>query len=193
MAGIVDDFESYTTGDLNGQGSWSGGTGFDVQSSVTNSGSNAVSHTTASSEVISKAFTDATSGTQIVYGRCSDVTSNERWSVRLRDNGSDRIYVKTNGGNLEYFDGTSYNSIGSISADTWFKLQIDWLSDSTARYTLNDGTPTSYDTFIGTMSGAGFDEFKFISSNHAVNRYWDDLSDGSGGGSPSFIPKVSTY
>ena len=39
---LVDNFDSYSDGDLNGQGSWSGSTAFDVQTTIKHSGTKAI-------------------------------------------------------------------------------------------------------------------------------------------------------
>lgn len=66
---LVDSFDSYTGGDLNGQGSWSGDASFDVQSSVVQAGANAVSHATTGGVTATKTFTAEATGNQIFYVR----------------------------------------------------------------------------------------------------------------------------
>lgn len=148
--GLVDNFDSYTDGDLNGQGSWSGSTDFDIQGSVVQAGAKAVAHTAAASGNILKSFTGAASGTQSIYGRVASTAISGLWMVRLYEGAAARIFIQTDGaGNLSYNDGGGLVTIGAITADTWFKLDIEWqASDDTARYRLDNGTWTAFDTIV---------------------------------------------
>lgn len=173
---ITDNFDSYIDGDLNGQGSWSGNADFDVQGVTVQAGAKAIVNS-ASNKSILKSSTLASNGAQVIWGRVT-TTGDDIWAIRLSEGGTDRIGVKTNGGNLQYFDGSTYNTIGTVSINTWFKLDVQWdFSTQMARYQLNDGGYTAYDTVLSNMS-AGIDGVKLQNNGAAVTAYWDTLAVG---------------
>jgi hypothetical protein len=176
-ASVTETFDACSDGDTNGYNSWSGSVNFDCQGTVTQSGAKAVVHQTAASGVIAKSFgsTDAT-GTQQIYGRVAG-TTDELWMVRLREAGSSTIIVKTNGGNLQYFDGGSYVTIGAVSLNTWFQLDVEWdAASDTARYRLDGGSWTSFVSFNGTIT-TGIDDVALVKgAANATAAYWDTLS-----------------
>lgn len=190
MSALTDNFDSYTDGDLNGQGSWSGGTDFDIQGTTTQGGAKAVLNTAAASSSISKNFTGSATGVQSLYGRTADVTSDAVWSIRMGESGSAKHYIKTNGGQVQYFNGAAYANLGAVSADTWFKLDIQWdASTDQARYRLNDGTWTSYYSGVATYTQIST-VILVKDSADTDDAFWDSFSDGESV-APTFIPRIS--
>lgn len=177
MAALTENFDSYTDGDLNGQGSWSGGTDFDIQGTTTQGGAKAVLHTAAASGSVSKSFTGASTGVQSLYGRVAD-TSDGTWSVRIGEAGAAKHYVKTNGGNVTYFDGATYATLGAISVDTWFQIDIQWdAATDQARYRLNGGSWSAYASGVATYTT--LDTFILVKDNTSTgDAFWDTFTDG---------------
>lgn len=175
---IVENFESLTLGDLSGQDGWTGGyLNFDVATgTASHSGSKGVSASSAGGSLCEKDFgAPSTSGSQIFYFRTTDVTSAEVMQTRFKDYSipASVIILKTLSGNLQYYNGSSYQTIQAVSADTWYKVQIDWKADNTARYRVDDGTPTAYDNMNGTMTN-GIDGV-YLGTQLSGTCYWDDF------------------
>jgi len=176
-AQVVDDFDSYTDGDLTGQGSWSGDVTFDVEGTVFQAGTKAVKSATTNDEIV-KTFTLAATGMQTVWGRIS-TTNADAWALRMKEGASERIAVRTNAGNLEYYNGASYVVIGAITVDTWFQVDIDWdFSQQKARYRLNAGTWTAFANLLSNMT-AGISGMALQHNNGAGDAYYDSLADGN--------------
>lgn len=174
---ITDTFDSYTDGDLTGQGSWSGDVDFDVEGSVVQSGAKAVQNS-GTNKSITKTGSLSATGIQSLWGRVT-TTDNDVWAIRLSEGGTNRIGVKSSGGNLQYYDGSVYITIGAVSLDTWFKLDVQWdFSTQMARYQLNDGGYTAYDTILANMS-AGIDGVKLECNTTGALAYWDTLGPGT--------------
>lgn len=179
MATLTDNFDSYTDGDLNGQGSWSGSVEFDVQGTVVQAGAKAVAYLASSSNSISKDFTASTTGVQSIWGRVSDVTIDGRWSFRMASGASAIFYIKTNAGNVVYFDGATYTTLGAVSNNTWFQVECQFdASTDKARYRLNGGTWTAYAS--GTAVFTTLDRLYLVCDTAtAGSSYWDTCADGS--------------
>ena len=92
---VVDNFESYSNGDLTGQGGWSGSTEYDVQTSIVQAGSKAV-HSGGTNSKIEQTFTLEATGAQILRGRVTSTLS-DKWALRIKEGSSNRIAIKTNG------------------------------------------------------------------------------------------------
>lgn len=175
---ITDNFESYSDGDLNGQGSWSGSTYFDVQSSVTKTGSKAVSVGTIAANTIAKAFpSGVASGTQAFYIRSTGTHATDAVTFRLTEGGTRKIIFGMLNGNFVYHNGAGYQTISAYSINTWYAITIEWRSsDKKARYKIND---TWTDWFVGienfTTSIGGV--LLFSSADTSQTTYFDDLSE----------------
>jgi len=131
-ASLFDGFESYAVGSISGLNS---GTGFSaawvgdmtVQNSVVNAGSKAVTDDTGS-RTASRAFTLADSGLVYVSVRKAGNSANGG-GVSLYEGTSGRVLFlfRSNGYIAAYnHDTTSYENICLYSANTWYRLGIEW-------------------------------------------------------------------
>lgn len=129
MAMLTDNFDSYSTGDLNGQGSWSGAVAWDVATTVAQSAPNAAkaTQTDESGQTIVKSISGNTSGTQrfYFYITSSGQLNTDEVQVRLREGGVFKCGLK-----IRYLTASSdcdAQSVGSatqteftgITADAW--------------------------------------------------------------------------
>jgi hypothetical protein len=128
------DFESLSDGDLNGQDSWSGNTGYDVQSSVAYAGSKGVSITIADSQAISRALpANITDGDVYFAIRRTTNSGGGAFYVILQDSApASRIFIRMHSdGNIGAFNnGVGYVTIAAYSANTWYPVNVQF----------NDGT-----------------------------------------------------
>jgi len=146
MANIyTDNFDSYNDGDLHGQGSWSGVTDFDIQGTVKQAGTKAVSIASAAGGVpaiITKIGTQRADGTNGIYIRKSKNNDGEaHFEIYEGTTFIAEIYLKQNG-NIYYYGTGADISLGTYSADTWYYLQIQWRStpDHKVRFKLDSGS-----------------------------------------------------
>lgn len=182
---FTEDFDSYIAGDLNNQSDWE-----DCQSYW----SYQVSTTTSYSEP-SSAFTP-----QSVWGRCSEKTGNQIetgswsfWGRIFAGAGSiSQFYLYSGtstqaeammsfdtGGNIDYYNGSSWINVCSVDDDVWFWSIIEW--DNTTnkvRYTCESISQTSgwvdppYDQTINYLS-----RFRLLSTGNNPNTYIDDIGE----------------
>ena len=144
---FTDDFNSYTDGDLNGQGGWAGGTDFDIQGTTVCEGAKAVKLLQdAATQEIEKSGTLTNDGRVSFYARRSGNVGYAE--VKLLEGTGNKVWTDFDpNGNWRYHNGGSYVVIGAISSNVWHLCEIEWRSsDHYARYRLNEGTWTNWDS-----------------------------------------------
>ncbi len=178
---LIENFNSYTDGDLNGQGSWSGHVNFDIQASVVQEGAKAVINQTGANATITKTFTPSDIEEQQFYARAD--TGNLGMLTRFEKTGSVSIF-----------------DLSHSADDTWHKYNVQW--DGTAvrgaggtgqyRYKVDDGAWGSW-----TDGVASFTEVVAITlrkGGEAAPSYWDNftaIAIPSSSVSPSASPSAS--
>lgn len=187
MAVVNDDFNSYNNGDLTGQGGWEtySAVPFQVQGSVMYEGAKAISVDCNQANGGSQINFDATStGAQVFYFRCSATSA--KGNIFIFDSGSNQgvyVYINDTSGKLQYYDNSSAIDICSISADTWYRLEIAWrVSDNTVRFRVgsSEAAPanvqdwTEWDTTYG-LSTANLSLLKLRHGNSSGTLYFDYL------------------
>ena len=170
---VFDNFNSYSVGDLNGQGSWSGATAFKVEVGTVQEGANAISITTSDGNIDKSFVSTVTDGVFSGYLRTG---ANGADSIQLRlCEGSTLIalmYFDTSG--LAIHDGDGNFTYGSLSINTWYKCQMQWRSsDKKFRYQVdNAGWSNWFAT--GTSFTTGINKAR-ISNFGATTHYIDTL------------------
>lgn len=181
--GGVDNFNSYSDGDLNGQSggsgwaaAWSGSTAFDVQGSVVYEGAKAIIIDNAAGGNMSRQLTSAvTSGTVYVATRCTEyagdaaidflVGSNIAVRVGFRDSG---IVRSTNGAGNDTI-------IASFSTSIFYLFELTFNGDNTYNIRSHDGT-----TWSALASGKAYENTGNIShirfNNGAMFCYHDIIT-----------------
>ena len=148
---LIDNFNSYSDGDLNGQGSWSGSTLFDVEGTTVQEGTKAVSNVSATGGEIAKGFTIQANGVQRFYIRQVDGTlADNSGTFQLKEGATVIVQLfrwsTSNGSDLRYQTGAStYTNFGTLTSGNWFYVDIEWRSsDKYIRYSFNGGAFTSW-------------------------------------------------
>ncbi len=150
---FTDDFNSYNDGDLNGQGGWDASASVDVQGDVVLEGAKAIKIATAG-HYARKTVDGITDGKVTFYARLESGGSNA-CQIGLQDSsGNWRIVVAIGPAadttNLKYYDGAQWLFIGGegdFTADVYHSIEIEFRSsDHLARYRLDEGTWTDWDT-----------------------------------------------
>lgn len=185
MAMLTDNFDSYSTGNLNGQGSWSGSTFYQVSTAQFQTSPNGVlcSQTDESGQTITKSISANTTGTQRVYMYMSSSgqLNTDELQLRLLEGATFKCGVK-----LRYLTASSncdVQSVGSattteftgITADAWHYLDLVF-DCGTDTFTISvDGGAASTSRSFNTVA-TNIDTVALFSSVKAA-AYFDSLSD----------------
>lgn len=180
-----DNFDSYTTGAIVGQGGWTGSgttTGYTVENTTSQSPSNAV---TAPNNIngngfVSHTFTAITTGTPIVsYYARNDTASQFGATVFLGDGTNTQNFglYMFNDNTFQVFDGTSFHATGvSWLPNTFYfvEIQVDVVNKQ-ARTRINGGTFTSYFANSSALTQLASIQMIII-ANNSGSSFWDTFS-----------------
>lgn len=186
----VEDFNSYSDGDLPGNnggsgwsGAWSGSANFDVQGTTVYEGAKAIENTTSSN--VSRSLTTALSGDgHKVYVAHRRTANNSGQSVIGFDNSVPvhRVTIVFNASGNIVGDGTTI--LAGYSANTWYVLRVTLNTDADT-YTVAYSTDAygSVGTFSSespaiTMGGASSTDITaiFLDIDVGGDGYWDYIS-----------------
>lgn len=182
---IIDDFDSYSNGNLNGQGSWSGSTTYQIQGTTTYEGAKAVSNASGTNDVeISKSIGPYTSGI-IGFAFRVDFSGIFAAAVFLRNSGTricgfDFYYQSGPGAiNLQVTGVGATVVQSSLSLSTWYfgEIELDQ-ANSRVRARLNGGSWTSW----VTKSFTNINEILLTkaSNGDTANSYYDYITHDNG-------------
>lgn len=158
MATFVENFDSYTAGDLTGQGGWSGSTGWDVVTSQFVSSPNAAAGSGATTTDIDKTFTGVGTGNQVFYMRSDTLAVGvTNHAVRFSEGTTFLfgIFLNEGGGSPGdiVLNGSAAVTVATWVIDTWYKIEVEWkTSDNTVRARVNDGTWTAFQSTAATFT-----------------------------------------
>jgi len=188
-------FNDLTTGDLNGQDSWSGGTGYDVTTTAAAiyEGTKGVSETASLS--IQRQITSIDSGTMYVSMKTNDANTNGGGYLILNNNAglSDVLVNFWSDYTIRTLNDTqtAWIQVGSEtwSADTWSRIGIQFRCTGAAAYeglseryyniSVDDGAWNGpYE--MERSSGTNIEDIKFYRLGSSEN-YWDYVSYEYGG------------
>lgn len=177
-----DNFDSYSIGNLNGQGGWSSaGFVYMVQTFKVKDGEKAIQGFNVSTQQIAqKSGSSVNDGKITVYVLRVDANQPGFLSFVLKEGANAKLEVRGNfGGNgrFQYVDGSagSYVNFGErFNYETWYAIQIEWRSsDNTARYNINGGEWTSWTKGVAPWS-LGLDTVELRTGNVI---YWDNIQE----------------
>jgi len=188
-----DNFNSYTDGDLNGQGGWSGNAVFDIQGTTVYEGAKAVYEDgSAIDATISKTGTSTNDGRVTFYIRPAQ--TNARFEFQLYEGTTRcvRLYFGDDG-NIYIYGNGGWQSIKSYSANTWYDCEIEWESTNhTVRARINEGTWTNWYNPYATWTN-GLDKILLNTQNPAGNFYIDYIAEYPYPLSPIFSDNFNSY
>ena len=176
-----DDFNSYNDGDLNGQGSWSGDVGVDIQGILVQEGAKAVKviGDTGNQEII-KTGTARTDGRISFYQR-RDYAGEDTYSQFQLYQGATLVTgcrLNITGG-IDFLVSGGWVAFDSYSADTWYLAEIEWRSsDTKVRMRIDGGTWGAWSTPYASWS-TGLDKVRMVVTNSGATCYWDYIHEGS--------------
>ncbi len=202
----VDNFDSYSNGDLNGNSggsgwstAWAGDTTFDVQGSVTyNSSAKAmgvVSNTSAEDDIL-RTFPGTDSGDFYFALRTNTTTvTSDYCSIEIWNGATfGGVLAQLNLGTTELrtYDG-SFHALTTFSADTWYIINVNFVSTTQfkVRWKVGGGSFSSFTSDMTyTSSVSSPDKINLaVLRNSASDCYMDEFGtsdpDGGGGGGAS--------
>lgn len=178
---LIDNFNSYNDGDLNGQGDWFGSTTFDVQGDVVQEGAKAVKNVGTGTEIIEKI------GNQLAEGgigcRMRITANNSAYAYfGIKENTLQCALINfdKDGNIYAYFGGEYYPSIGTYNANQWYFVQIQWRSSPShqVRYKVDDGEWTDWGTpYQDWTTGPDRVLLQIINQVEGSTCYWDNIND----------------
>lgn len=202
------DFNALSTGNLNGQDSWSADSGWQVQNSVVAEGANAISvvSNTSTSEIAERNFTAVESGTFYFYWRVTTTTT--LLGLYLKDSSANiALQMYGENGYFSSYDGVGRTNIQidggdyAYSANVWYIVGVRFetstngyagLGEQQYQININGGNWSDVRDFRATTSG-GITLFSPFSTKNTSGEYGyiDDISidyPGGGGGGALVIP-----
>jgi hypothetical protein len=197
LAAIVQDgFNSYTNGNLLGQGGWfdyKNGQNFKVQGDSVFEGTKAVYVNALADSVIVKSGNALSDGKQALYVKTQNRAN---WGYYVNGNAQVRLLKGTWGGSAEFrnFLGVTFRSDGNVTYydpingvyqnfatyndNEWTLLEFEWRSsDKKARYRVNNGAWTDWKPIAGKGTFTDFDSvgFDFFLPSGLGGVYFDTL------------------
>jgi len=188
---VQDNFNTYTNGNILGQGSWeefsTHFSNFFVQESDTFEGSKAIFNNSQGDSVIIKAGNLLSDGQQTFYIKTIDRnlwSSDSEAQIRITKGVwalGDVFCAITfeQDGDVAYSIGNDVRTnFATYNDNEWIKLDVEWRStDQKARYRLNNGVWTSWDAFWGSNNFTNFDHvgFDFDLNSGSGGVYFDNL------------------
>lgn len=202
-------FNSLSTGDLNGQDSWSGSTNFDVSTTSPYEGANCVSCVlhADSSVTIDRSITGISAGTLYVSMKVNRTAGTRRGSFYLLSGTTEvaRIFMVYDGTNkfiqMLTNDGATWiDLVNPITNDTWYRIGIEFddaAHNNQYRCNVNNGTWSSWYGYYLSPSWTTIDKVRLADEGNNGSGtgtvYFDSISPNYTitGGAPTFTPRVS--
>jgi len=184
-----EDFDSLTTGNINGQGSYTHVSTWTVTTAsnttcevVVKSGADKMLRLTDNSSTnFAECYLTIDSGYESDHGTLEfkmkqNSETKTSW-VQLDSDGSIALAIGMNyTGKIRGYDGSSWFDLQAFSADTWYTLKVVWnLIANTADYYV-DGVKKKTKSLVGGQSNINIIRFKTKSTDSGYTADFDDLS-----------------
>jgi len=186
MAFLIDNFDSYTVGDLNAQGGWSGDVSFDVSTTTPQAGANGVLRAGDNTLVaIDNTITAVTgNAVQSFYIKTSDVTDSGGTGVWFYTaTGATiafRVRIGITSGAITLYTGTENTVASSLANSTWYQVEceIDTALGTAGqvRARVDGGTWTAWFDGENGFTG-GIDMIRLRGASVTATEQWDSFSD----------------
>jgi hypothetical protein len=180
--GFSDNLDSYLLGDLSGQGSWFGDSGWQIQSSISQSTPNAARITATDSQFhdIQSNFGPTLLGDQVLYMR---VESHEPDEIVQAVFGSGShnyfsITIDANSDAMIFQTSVLEPIVQGWNDGAWYKFRVQWnVGTQTARVSVNDG-PFTHPHVVSIDAGSSFNDVTqvFFRQRGRAVAYFDSLS-----------------
>jgi hypothetical protein len=177
---LTENFNSYNNGDLNGQGSWTADTVFDIQGSVVVEGAKAVSATNPDGDYVAvKAGTARTTGTVGCYMRSTvnNVANSATFAIREGADYLCSVNFASNG-HIQGQRDSGTDDLGAYSINTWYWVEIYWETSPAhkVKFKVNDGSYSALADPFANWSTAP-DTIRFYSAPGTYTSYYDYIAE----------------
>lgn len=175
---LTDDFNSYTDGNLNGQGWWTGSTQFQVQEIIAKEGK-AISGTGHASVII-KIGTAQASGKMGCYLRSS--VKNDGVSLVFTNPALTDLAVIELGssGNIRARSTNWFDLLANYEVNTWYYCEAEWSSAQGGkvrfRATKDGDIPGNWSDWKNTRNIGTCDRIRLYRTNANGTGYWDYIA-----------------
>lgn len=162
---LIDDFNDYTLGDINGKGNWNSPDGkFIVQNSVYLEGGKALEFDNSSAGVGYYAenlgILETQTGTSTFYIRSNDVVNSVGLVYWMNSAADYSTFIALRLSKIQYLAaGGEFITLREISNDTWYRVQVEWDKPNHGnfmKFSVEGGTTTdwtgvlqAWDKFVG--------------------------------------------
>jgi hypothetical protein len=182
-ASIVDNFNSYSDGDLAGNNggsgwsaAWSGSANHDVQGTVTYEGAKAVQNSVGTGN-ISRTFTSRSSGVvRVAMRRSSNGSGQSR--ILAEDSGGTTQYAveMASTGQFVLKSTEGDTNVAAYSADTWYVVDLEFdTSVPRQRARIDNGTWSAWKAPFAGSATNNVNKVYFDENSTGVDNYWDDV------------------
>jgi hypothetical protein len=178
---LTENFNSYSDGDLSGQGSWLGENTWDVEGTTVYEGAKAVSVTDSGiSYSIYKNGTSQANGAISAWLR-QDSNTDSGGAFHIHE-GATLIVGSgfSSAGQIRYRDSVGWNNYGAYSADTWYNFQIEWHDAPTKqfRFRVDAGAWTDWKSPVNAWT-TGVDRVYLVANDSTYTAFFDNISEGA--------------
>lgn len=166
---VLENFDALNTGQLNGQGGWSGGTDTQVTSAVNQSGTRAVGKSggggiSDTKKSITPINTDTSTASCYVRSTTVNNGAGGSFGCAFFDDASEIVSLKFDdeGNRLIMVGASTVSLLSSPSANTWYQLEVEFnFTANTVRARYNGG---SWSSSINALASLNFAEVTHIST-----------------------------
>jgi len=148
-------FDSLSTGDLTGQGTFSGSASYDVVTDQYDTTPNAMKLTANGTEPeIYYTWAGDTSGiVSYMWRRTAAAQNYGIMNVSLRGSTQNKVYVSHYNGSISLIGATTIVSTTTTANDTWYQVDVDFdTGTDKARFRVNEGEWSALVTFTNTAT-----------------------------------------
>lgn len=96
--------------------------------------------------------------------------------------GNGKIYHRVSGGNLQLFNSPAYENVQAVSADTWYRIDVEFddaAQDNKFRTRVDGGSWTDWKNTNGTYTSLDRIVIDKSNTNAGVDLWVDDIGEGS--------------
>lgn len=142
---VIDNFNSYTDGDLTGQGGWSGNVAFDVQGTTAQEGAKAIQSTVGAVN-ITKSITALSTDGDVVSIRLRNTDTLNANYFDLQEGVDVEFVLRLDSDGIARLSGaTDVTLLNPYLVNTWYQLEIELdFTNDRGRARLNGGAWSTY-------------------------------------------------
>lgn len=181
----VDDFNSYSDGDLTGNnggsgfsGAWSGSTLFDVQGTVTLSGTGKAIVKTGTDAQIGRLMTSTVNSGDMYFAVRGDATGYNYVGVGGATYATQfGVLAGVDGANLVYIDNLGSHIITTATSGSWYIINVNFINGAQWRFRwkVKGGSFSSFSGTLGMANSQSNPQYVWMAGGNSGTTYVDDI------------------